>query len=183
MTPTRPRPGGTHRRIPRRRTTVPPLVYPVGAMTIPSPPLVRFMVPLLGALTLTLAAGCGGDATTASAPSPTEPTKPATELRRGYETPIPMNEFWDGTRTLKYTYEMRFDTDGKLHRNGWGRAYYANGVIEREGTYRYDPQREMSERMGTWTYYEADGSVKRVEERGGVPIWTGPDQTTAPPGT
>lgn len=152
-------------------------------MNTPPPHHVRSIGPILGAFVLAIASGCGDDATTASEPSPTTPTAPATELRRGYETPIPMNEFWDGTKTLKYAYEMRFDTDGKLHRNGWGRAYYASGAIEREGTYRYDHQREMSERMGTWTYYEADGSVKRVEDRGGDPIWTGPDQATPPPGT
>ena len=153
-------------------------------VTDTSPPLrTGFKRSLLGALVLTFASGCGDDATTTLESNPTTAAAPTTELRRGFETPIPMKEFWDGTKTLKYTYEMRFDTDGKLHRNGWGRAYYANGAIEREGTYRYDHDREMSERMGTWTYYEADGSVKRVEERGGVPIWTGPDQTTPPPGT
>jgi hypothetical protein len=168
------------------RTATSALFYPVVAMNNPPPAIVRFKRLAFGALVLTVASGCGDTATTSPAPpsTPPEATKTAsTELRRGYEIPIPMNEFWDGTKTLKYTYEMRFDTDGKIHRNGWGRAYYANGVIEREGAYRYDHDLEMSERMGTWTYYEADGSVKRVEERGGTPIWTGPNQQTPPPGT
>lgn len=171
-----------------RRTMLPALVYPVVSMMIP-PPLrspARSTRRLLGTLALVIASGCGDAGTTTTDPGPpsTDPTpSPAAELRRGYEIPIPMNEFWDGTKTLKYSYEMRFDTDGKLHRNGWGRAYYANGALEREGAYRYDHEREMSERMGTWTYYEADGRVKRIEERGGVPIWDGPDQTTPPPGT
>ncbi len=146
-------------------------------------PTDRFTGLLLGGLLL-LAPGCGDSATNEAEPPPRAvETTTASEPRRGYEIPIPMQEFWEGTKTPKYAYEMRFDTDGKLHRNGWGRAYYANGAIEREGAYRYDHEREMSERMGTWTYYESDGSVKRVEERGGVPVWTGPDQRTPPPGT
>lgn len=155
-------------------------------METPTTMFVRSGRVVFGVLALTIASGCGDTPTTTTEPAsnPPEPTTTASvELRRGYEIPIPMNEFWEGTKTLKYTYEMRFDTDGKLHRNGWGRAYYANGAIEREGAYRYDHDRRMSERMGTWTYYEADGSVKRVEERGGAPIWTGPDQRTPPPGT
>ncbi len=155
-------------------------------MNDPTPTFVHAVGLLLGSLVLIFAAGCGDTASTGTGPAPQDAgttITPTVELRRGFETPIPMQEFWDGTKTLKYTYEMRFDTDGKLHRNGWGRAYYANGVLEREGAYRYDHDRKMSERMGTWTYYEADGSVKRVEERGGTPIWTGPDQKTPPPGT
>lgn len=109
-------------------------------------------------------------------------------LRRGYEVPIPSIEFWDASNTVpKYYYEMRFEaprTAGgapRLHRNGWSRAFYGNGALQREGAYRYDPSVDRSERVGRWTYYEIDGTVERVEERGGPTIWTEADQLIAPP--
>lgn len=112
------------------------------------------------------------------------------EERRGYEIPIPQVEYWDDARTiLKFTYEMRFDPPGpgekgpRLHRNGWARAYYGSGALEREGSYRYVPELGRSERVGVWTYYEPDGSISRREDRGGDPIWTRADQRTPPPGT
>lgn len=123
---------------------------------------------------------------TTAAPSSKEAVSTA---RRGYEIPIPQIEYWAGTRTLKYSYEMRFDPplqpDGppRLHRNGWARAYYASGQLEREGAYRYVPDRDQSERVGIWTYYRADGEVDRTEDRGGEAIWTGPDQRITPPNT
>ena len=124
-----------------------------------------------------------------STPAPAQP--PAATARRGYEIPIDQLEYWDPkTRTtLKFTYEMRFDPPGpgengpRLHRNGWARAYYGSGELEREGAYRYNAKSKESERVGTWTYYEPDGSTSRIEERGGEAIWTGPDQQIAPPGT
>ncbi|MBC03354.1 MAG: hypothetical protein CMJ34_08650 [Phycisphaerae bacterium] len=134
---------------------------------------------------------CGDDAPPAKEPETVEkiaPTStPADTGRRGYEIPIPQLEYWDPQRTtLKYTYEMRFDPPGpgengpRLHRNGWARAFYGSGVLEREGAYRYNSEKGESERVGTWTYYETDGSVSRIEERGGDAIWTGPDQRIAP---
>ena len=84
---------------------------------------------------------------------------------------------------------MRFDPSAipggspRLHRNGWARAYYASGTIEREGSYRYIADRGRSERVGTWTYYDQDGGVLRVEDRGGPVVWTAPDQRQPPPGT
>ena len=119
------------------------------------------------------------------------PAQPAAAKgRRGYEIPIPQLEYWDPQRTtLKYTYEMRFDPPGpgengpRLHRNGWATAYYGSGVLEREGAYRYNREKRESERVGTWTYYETDGTISRLEDRGGEVIWTGPDQKIAPPET
>jgi hypothetical protein len=105
------------------------------------------------------------------------------ELRRGYEIPIAMVEHWEGTRVQKYTYEMRFDADGKLHRNGWAQAFYSSGNLEREGSYRFNPVEVQSDRVGLWTYYKPDGSVDRTEERAGDPIWTAADQRLPPPGT
>ncbi|MCP4836953.1 MAG: hypothetical protein GY895_19555 [Phycisphaera sp.] len=122
---------------------------------------------------------------------PATTTTPATaEPRRGYEIPIPQIEFWDPERTtLKYTYEMRFDPAGpgekgpRLHRNGWARAYYGSGRLEREGAYRFDRTKNQSDRVGTWIYYDTEGNPSRTEERGGEVIWTGPDQLVPPPGT
>lgn len=137
--------------------------------------------------------GCG-ERKTPPSPAPSEPAVEAsvpenTGGRRGYEIPIPQLEFWEGSdRVPKYTYEMRFDAPGAngrrgLHRNGWARAYYSSGGLEREGAYQWIPDRGRSERVGRWTYYDTDGNVDRVEDRGGDPIWTGPDQRTPPPGT
>jgi hypothetical protein len=117
----------------------------------------------------------------------TPPDATASTARRGYEIPIPQLEYWEGTKTLKYSYEMRFDPadeEGgrpKLHRNGWGRAYYLSGGLEREGSYRYIPANGRSERVGVWTYYTPEGSVDRTEDRRGPVVWTGPDQLIAPP--
>lgn len=123
----------------------------------------------------------GSESTTAAAP----------ELRRGYEIPIPQLEYWDPSErtVLKYSYEMRFDPPGpgekgpRLHRNGWAKAYYGSGGLEREGAYRFDRAKNRSERVGTWTYYDTEGNPSRTEDRGGEVIWTGPDQRIPPPGT
>lgn len=153
------------------------------------------MLILLIATLPCLACGCGEDRTPPTPAAETTPNgSPAAEAsvagpRRGYEVPIPQIEYWEGSdRVLKYTYEMRFDAsdaDGRraLHRNGWARAYYSSGTLEREGAYQWVPALGRSERVGKWTYYDTDGSIARVEERGGSPIWNGPDQTTPPPGT
>ena len=117
----------------------------------------------------------------------TSSTSVEATLRRGYEIPIPSIEYWESSTTPKFVYEMRFDPPRepggrpRLHRNGWAKAYYANGSIEREGAYRYDASLDRSERVGTWTYYQDDGSVARIEQRGGPAIWTGPDQRIPPP--
>lgn len=145
---------------------------------------------LLLTMVCLVAGGCGNDPT-ASPPAEPAPVaeSAASDARRGYEIPIPQIEYWEGSdRVLKFSYEMRFDAPGPngrpaLHRNGWARAYYASGTLEREGAYQWIPARGRSERVGRWTYFDAEGNVARVEDRGGDPIWTGPDQTTPPPGT
>lgn len=116
--------------------------------------------------------------------------EPAAEPgRRGYEIPIPQLEYWAGTTVPKYRYEMRFDppeTPGgtpRLHRNGWAWAYYANGQLERQGSYRFVAANDRAERVGVWTYYTQSGDVDRTEDRGGEVVWTAPDQRIAPPGT
>jgi hypothetical protein len=127
--------------------------------------------------------------TTSPSSSPSSPGQSRSDRRRGYEIPIPQLEYWAGTEVLKYSYEMRFDPPDEpggrsgLHRNGWARAYYLTGQLEREGAYRYVPALGRSERVGRWTYYTPEGSIDRTEDRGGEVVWTGPDQLTAPPGT
>ena len=156
------------------------------------------MIGVLIALTATIAGGCDqtsatssdgdGDASTATTSTTTSTADaPAVTGRRGYEIPIPQLEYWAGTETLKYSYEMRFyppEKEGcgpRLHRNGWARAYYPSGGLEREGAYRYVAANGRAERVGRWTYYTPEGTVDRTEDRGGEVIWTGPDQLIAPP--
>jgi antitoxin component YwqK of YwqJK toxin-antitoxin module len=61
----------------------------------------------------------------------------------------------------KYRYEFRKDpADGKWKRNGKSSAYYATGVLEREGMYK------NNKRVGIWKYYDAEGKLIREENRG-----------------
>ncbi|MAC18542.1 MAG: hypothetical protein CMJ23_02485 [Phycisphaerae bacterium] len=156
----------------------------------------RFRIPILqGVIGIAIGivtVGCDQTGSNGVAPAETETATseaPPSGERRGYEIPIPQIEYWDPERSaLKYTYEMRFDAPGadgraRLHRNGWARAYFGNGSLEREGSYQWIPQRERSERVGRWTYYKADGTVDRIEQRGGDSVWSGPDQRIPPPGT
>jgi antitoxin component YwqK of YwqJK toxin-antitoxin module len=68
-----------------------------------------------------------------------------------------MKEYWQGTRALKFTYELRRSANGKWERNGLSRAYYQNGRIEREGHYK------DGKRVGKWTYYDEAGNVRAPE--------------------
>ncbi len=88
----------------------------------------------------------------------------------------PSIEYWPNTKIPKYKYEMRKDpADGKWKRNGQSQAFYANGVLEREGLYR------NNQRVGTWKYYDQTGKLIRTEERGGVTPPAAPP-TTPPTG-
>ena len=120
---------------------------------------------------------CGDSKSGDSPPSDVVDSSTAESMREGYETPFPMREYWDSTGKLKFEYEMRFGPNGKVARNGWSSAYFANGAMERQGAYL------QNERIGTWTYYVNDGSIDRIEDRGGLPIWTGPNQAIPTPGT
>lgn len=133
---------------------------------------------VLLALPLLLAIGCNKeDSSSGNTTAEPAPQAEAAPGRKGYETPIPIREYWKETGNLKFEYEYRYNADGSFARNGWSRAYYGSGPLEREGSYL------NNERIGLWTYYEPDGNVSRTEDRGGVAIWTGPDQSTPPPGT
>lgn len=105
----------------------------------------------------------------APAPAPssatTAPTTPANALTATAvkdEVKI-MKEYWEGTRILKFSYEMRRGADGRWDRNGMSQAYYASGKLEREGLYK------DGKRVGMWTYYDEQGKVTRTENRGGAP--------------
>lgn len=88
-----------------------------------------------------------------TAAAPAASSAPADDVR-------PMKEFWPNGQ-LKFFNEMRRGADGKWGKNGIGRAYYQNGTLEREGSYR------DGVRVGVWTYYNPDGSLNRTENRGG----------------
>lgn len=69
-------------------------------------------------------------------------------------------EYWEGTKTPKFKYEMRKSANGRWARNGYSQAFYASGVLEREGQYK------DNQRVGKWKYYKDDGSFLREEDRG-----------------
>ena len=93
------------------------------------------------------------------APTPiasAEPAKPA-DVKE-------MKEYWEGTKFLKYYNEMRKDEQGKWQKTGLGRAYYSDGVLEREGMYK------NGTRVGIWKYFGDKGELSRTEDRGsGLP--------------
>ena len=70
-----------------------------------------------------------------------------------------MTEYWEGTDRIKFRYELRKGADGRYARNGFSRAFYLGGGVEREGTYRND------ERVGVWKYYDPEGRLLRTEDR------------------
>jgi hypothetical protein len=157
----------------------------------------RSAIGLICLLALSGACGCEPENPQPSVPDPAPAvtdaditSTPEPSGRRGYEIPIPQLEFWaEDPSSPKYRYEMRFDPPAeaggrpRLHRNGWAWAYYLGGGVEREGAYRFIAEKNRSERVGRWTYYNSDGSIDRVEDRGGEVIWTAPDQAIPPPGT
>ena len=92
------------------------------------------------------------------APAPGTPATPAAPTPPKDDVKL-SKENWPNGK-LKYFYEMRRGADGKWNRNGIGRAYYDTGELEREGTYK------DGTRVGQWKYFNPDGSLKSVEERG-----------------
>jgi hypothetical protein len=90
---------------------------------------------------------------------PAEPSQPAAETPPSDEVKHWV-EYWEGTKTPKYKYEMRKGADGRWARNGFAQAFYQNGVVEREGHYR------NNKRVGIWTYFKPDGTILRTEDRG-----------------
>lgn len=103
--------------------------------------------------------------TPAPSSATTAPTTPANALTATAvkdEVKI-MKEYWEGTRILKFSYEMRRGAEGRWDRNGMSQAYYASGKLEREGLYK------DGKRVGMWTYYDEQGKVTRTENRGGAP--------------
>jgi hypothetical protein len=126
------------------------------------------LVALSAAAGLTLAA-CDRGAQPAPAPAPqaatTPSTAPATDASPAATPDAPkeevkiMVEKWENGKT-KFWNEMRRDANGKWQKNGLGRAYYASGVLEREGMYK------DGKRVGKWQFYDAEGKPSMVDERG-----------------
>ena len=55
---------------------------------------------------------------------------------------------------------MRRDEKGKWQKNGLGRAFYFEGQMEREGSYK------NGKRVGKWRYFDAQGKEIGGEDRG-----------------
>jgi hypothetical protein len=126
------------------------------------------LVALSAAAGLSLA-GCDRGAQPAPAPAPqaatTPSTAPATDASPSATPDAPkeevkiMVEKWENGNT-KFWNEMRRDANGKWQKTGLGRAYYANGVLEREGMYK------EGKRVGRWQFYDQEGKPSMVDERG-----------------
>lgn len=101
-----------------------------------------------------LASGCDGEkaAPTAATPPAQASPAPADEVKI-------MKENWPNGQP-KFWNELRRTAAGKWDKNGLGRAYYETGALEREGMYK------DGVRVGTWKYFNPDGSLLRTEERG-----------------
>jgi hypothetical protein len=97
---------------------------------------------------------------TGAAPKPPDTAQAPAPAKDGVKDEVkPSKEYWPNGK-LKYFYEMRRNPDGKWARNGMSRAYYDTGELEREGMYKNNT------RVGQWKYYDPQGKVIRVEERG-----------------
>lgn len=90
---------------------------------------------------------------------PAEPSQPAAETPAADEVKHWV-EYWEGTKTPKFKYEMRKGANGRWARNGFAQAFYQTGAVEREGQYK------DNKRVGIWTYFRPDGTVLRTEDRG-----------------
>ena len=108
----------------------------------------------LGAFALLVPPCAAGCERQKPATEPAAAAKPA----KGEEVKV-AKENWPNGK-LKFYNELRRNAEGKWTRTGVGRAYYDHGVLEREGMYRND------ERVGEWKYYDQNGALLRVEQRG-----------------
>lgn len=124
-------------------------------------PFVRILLASAVAALGFAALGCdGGKAAPSPAPAAADASQaPAAAAKPADEMKI-MKENWPNGKP-KYWNEMRRNAAGKWDKNGLGRAYYDSGVLEREGMYK------DGVRVGTWKYFNPDGSLLRTEERGG----------------
>lgn len=119
------------------------------------------------AILCALASGCDrGPAAPSASSAPTGAAAPAASAQSA-ATPADevkvevkiMKENWPSGKP-KYWNELRRNAAGKWDKNGIGRAYYDTGALEREGLYK------DGVRVGTWKYFNPDGSLLRTEERG-----------------
>ncbi|MFZ9881410.1 MAG: toxin-antitoxin system YwqK family antitoxin [Phycisphaerales bacterium] len=107
------------------------------------------------------ALGCdGGKSAPPSAPAAADASQPSAAATKPADEVKIMKENWPNGKP-KYWNEMRRNAAGKWDKNGLGRAYFDNGVLEREGMYK------DGVRVGTWKYFNGVGSLLRTEERGG----------------
>ncbi len=60
----------------------------------------------------------------------------------------------------KYEYQMKRGANGVYKRNGWFKAYYEDGTVEREGNYRDE------KRVGVWHFYDATGKLTQTTDYG-----------------
>ncbi len=128
--------------------------------------MLRLAIALPLATLATLLTACGGPTTPVAPPNQTTPqaaTSPTEPVAVAPAVPTEevklMKEFWD-TGKLKYWNEMRKDSAGKWQKTGLGRAYYSDGILEREGMYK------DGTRVGIWKYYDDAGNLARTEDRG-----------------
>ncbi len=95
-------------------------------------------------------------------PAPVDPPKPADPKADAPKDEMkPFVEYWPGTQTPKFRYEYRKDpADNKWKRNGAASAYYATGILEREGVYK------NNSRVGMWKYYDVEGNLLDEKNHG-----------------
>ncbi len=89
----------------------------------------------------------------------TEPAATETPVVAANDEVKIMSEKWENGK-LKYWNEMRRDEKGKWQKNGLGRAFYFEGQMEREGSYK------NGKRVGKWRYFDAQGKEIGGEDRG-----------------
>jgi len=139
--------------------------YAVGPVKSMLPDRARLVLAVSLASLLSQLGGCGDSAK----PAPTQAAETASKEEPKKDEPKKddpkkddvkvAKENWPNGK-LKFYNELRRNPDGKWARNGIGRAYYDHGVLEREGMYRNDV------RVGEWKYFDQDGKLLRVEQRG-----------------
>ena len=119
----------------------------------------RLLQPCLCACALLALIHAGGCERPSSAPPQPAPQQPVDAKPAKSDEVKIAKENWPNGK-LKFYNELRRNAEGKWTRTGVGRAYYDHGVLEREGLYRND------ERVGEWKYYDQNGKLLRVEQRG-----------------
>jgi len=104
------------------------------------------------------------------------PHEPVAAHENGNEHRV-YTERWPNGAT-KFEYEMARGPDGKYAKDGFIRAFYEEGGLEREGQYRH------GERVGRWRYYQRDGRLIQESDFGsGRPSRSNAKSSGAPSST